>query len=76
MSHAPRLALRRHVLPLVAVALALLALTAPRAQQSVFKAAVDSVRVDVEVRRGGGQSSASPPPTSRLSTTVCGSAPN
>ena len=53
MSRAPRLAVRRHVLPLVVVALALLALAAPRAQQPVFKAAVDSVRVDVEVRRGG-----------------------
>ena len=53
MSRASRLPLRRHVLPLVVVALALLVPTAPCAQQPIFKATVDSVRVDVEVRRGG-----------------------
>jgi Ca-activated chloride channel family protein len=53
VSRTPRVARRRHVPPLVMAALALLAPAAPRAQQSVFKAAVDSVRVDVEVRRGG-----------------------
>jgi VWFA-related protein len=53
VSCAPRLAVRRRVLPLVVVALSLLARTAARAQQPLFKAAVNSVRVDVEVRRGG-----------------------
>jgi len=52
MSRATPTGRPRPVLPVVCMAAVLLA-GAPRAQQPLFKAAVDSVRVDVEVRRGG-----------------------
>jgi Ca-activated chloride channel homolog len=52
MSLASRLVRPRHVLAVVVMAASLL-VAAPHAQQTLFKAAVDSVRVDVEVRRGG-----------------------
>ncbi len=52
MSRLARIGWPRHVGAAIAVIVALPAAT-PRAQQAVFEAAVDSVRVDVDVRRGG-----------------------
>ena len=68
------------VLPLVVWHLALLALQprSAREQSSSSKAAVDSVRIDVEVRRGGRQllGLTAADFGDSVETTVCGSAPN